>query len=91
MGKASRRISAIQMATALQKAVAMYFLLHDHAAGETDLTEDQLAAVVEGVCDEARVALESARRAGLLAPLPEAGQAARAHRIPVVAPSDTVH
>lgn len=86
MGRASRCVTAIAMATALQKAVAMYFLLHDHAKGETDLTEDQLAAVVEGVCDEAATALAGARRAGLLAPAPDTP----AHRRPVRAPHATV-
>lgn len=89
MGKASRR-TTVMMATALQKAVAMYFLLHDHARGATDLTEDQLASVVEGVCDEAREALTEARRCGLLAPVPEVGLAARASRTPVSAPHATV-
>lgn len=91
MGKSARRKSTISMATALQKAVAMYFLLHNHARGETDLTEDQLSAVVTGVCDEARVALDEARRCGLLAPVPRAGGAARAHGDPLPAPGQTVH
>lgn len=89
MGKASRR-TAIQMATALQKAVAMYLLLHDHARGVTDLTDDQLAAVVTGVCDEARVALVEARRAGLVAPAPVARVAPPPHRRPLVALHTTV-
>ena len=89
MGKASRR-TTIQMATALQKAVAMYFLLHDHARGATDLTEDQLAAVVEGVCDEATHALSEARRCGLLAPLPRGRARPLPHRYPLSAPHATV-
>ncbi len=78
------------MATALQKAVAMYFLLIDHAKGETDLTEDQLEAVVEGVCAEASAALAEARRAGLLPPCPSAGPSRRAHGRCLVAPPQAV-
>jgi hypothetical protein len=43
---------------ALRKTIAMYELLHSHADGQTDLTEDQLANVVTGVADEARLVLE---------------------------------
>ena len=46
---------------ALRKTVAMYELLHVHAEGQTDLTEDQLANVVTGVADQARVTLERMR------------------------------
>ena len=46
---------------ALRKTVAMYELLHTHAAGETDLTETQLANVVTGVADQARETLERMR------------------------------
>lgn len=90
MGRSIRRKSTIAMATALQKAVAMYFLLLDHAKGETDLTEDQLEAVVEGVCEEAGAALTEARRAGLLAPLPVARPLVPAHRTPLLVPHATV-
>lgn len=37
----------------LRKSIAMYKLLHAHAAGQTDLTEDQLANVVTGLAEEA--------------------------------------
>lgn len=80
------------MATALQQAVAMYCLLVDHAKGLTDLTEDQLESVVLGVCDDARLALEGARRAGLLPPLPTPRPPTPAHRDPIRAPaSGTLH
>ena len=54
------------MATALQQAVAMYCLLHEHAQGRTDLTEDQLANVVTAVCQDAAHVLQRARDEGLL-------------------------
>lgn len=68
------------MATALDKAVAMYYLLHSHAAGQSDLTEDQLANVVDGVCSEAQEILTRARAAGL-----DAGVATRPVYLPVLA------
>lgn len=49
------------MCLSLEKAVAVYELLHSHAAGQTDLTEDQLANVVTGVSAEARDTLDRAR------------------------------
>lgn len=42
------------MLVSLEKSVAVYELLHAHARGETDLTEDQLGNVVTGVAMEAR-------------------------------------
>lgn len=48
--------------TALEKAEAMTMLLHAHARGEDDLTEDQLANVVTGVTEEATRTLRAARR-----------------------------
>ena len=79
-----------RMATALQQAVAMYFLMIDHAKGKTDLTEDQMFNVVEGVCVEAGAALEEARDAGLLPPLPEARPYVRAHGDPLPVAHRTV-
>lgn len=90
MGKVSRATS-IRMATALQQAVAMYLLLVDHAKGETDLTEDQLEAVVEGVCADAARALSEARRCGLVAPAPIGRGCVRTHRHPAPGPHDAVH
>jgi len=63
---------------------------NDHAQGKTDLTEDQLAGVVEGVCDEAASALSEARRCGLLPPLPRGRARARAHGLGPRAPHATV-
>lgn len=71
------------MATALQKAVAMYCLLHDHAKGQTDLTEDQLGNVVTGVSEDASRVLERARDAGLVPPLPTPRPRPSAHPYPV--------
>ena len=51
------------MCKALEGASAMCDLLHAHARGQTDLTEDQLAAVVTGVSREAGDALSRARGA----------------------------
>lgn len=48
---------------ALRKTIAMYELLHTHAAGQTDLTEEQLGNVVTGVTQEARQTLERMREA----------------------------
>ena len=50
-----------RMYQSLEKAAAMYDLLHAHARGETDLTEDQLANVVTEICREARETLGEAR------------------------------
>ena len=49
------------MERALEQAVAMYHLLHAHARGETDLTEDQLANVVTSVSDQASDVLRRVR------------------------------
>ena len=49
------------MYQALEKVEAMTLLLHSHARGEDDLTEDQLANVVTGVTAEATEALRRAR------------------------------
>lgn len=49
------------MCLSLEKSVAVYELLHSHAKGQTDLTEDQLANVVTGVAMEARETLGRAR------------------------------
>lgn len=46
-----------QVCLILHKSAAMCDLLHAHARGETDLTEDQLASVVTDVSDEARAVL----------------------------------
>ena len=46
---------------ALRKSIAVYELLHAHAAGQTDLTEDQLANVVTVVSGEAKETLALAR------------------------------
>lgn len=51
-----------QMFMAVEKFVAVYELLIAHANGQTDLTEDQLANVVNGVADEARGVLARASR-----------------------------
>lgn len=44
----------------LEKAVAMYELLHSHARGQTDLTEDQLANVVTEICAMSRATADRA-------------------------------
>lgn len=72
------------MALALQQAVAMYHLLHQHAAGTTDLTEDQLANVVTGICSDAVLILQRARDEGALAPLPLYRGEDTASPVPVV-------
>lgn len=90
MGKVPRD-TVIKMATALQRAVAMYFLLVQHSRGETDLTEEQLASVVDGVCEEAGRALTDARRCGLVEAVPMGGRHARAHRRVVRAAGEAVH
>lgn len=51
------------MYDALEKAEAMSMLLHAHARGEDDLTEDQLANVVTEVTDGTARALRVARGA----------------------------
>lgn len=59
-----RRITqkeALDMMTTLNRAVAVYGLLHAHARGETDLTEDQLSGVVTGVALEATTVLRRVR------------------------------
>ena len=48
----------------MRKSIAVYELLHAHAAGETDLSEDQLANVVTGVAAGARDTLHRMRGAG---------------------------
>lgn len=52
------------MINALEGAAAMCDLLHAHAQGQTDLTEEQLASVVTGVSRQARDALRGARGGG---------------------------
>jgi hypothetical protein len=89
--KSQRDVVIRDMATALQQAVAMYCLMIDHSQGRTDLTEDQFANVVEGVCEEAGRALEAARLAGLIEPLPVAGAGGPAHGGAVPGPARTVH
>jgi len=49
------------MVATLDRAVAVYGLLHAHAAGQTCLTEDQLANVVTGVALEASDVLRRVR------------------------------
>lgn len=56
------RILFEDMCLSLEKTVAVYELLHTHARGQTDFTEDQLANVVTGVAMEARDTLRRARR-----------------------------
>lgn len=46
---------------ALRRSIAVYELLHAHAAGQTDLTEDQLANVVTDTAREARATLDRMR------------------------------
>lgn len=89
MGKVTRR-TAIMMAEALQKTVAMYGLLIEQSQNETDLSEDQIATVVEGVAAEARDALVEARRVGLIGPVPMPRSVRRAHRDYLPAPHSTV-
>lgn len=50
-----------EVMTALSKSIAVYELLHAHAAGETDLTEDQLANVVTEIADGSRDVLARMR------------------------------
>lgn len=52
------------MENALEQAVAVYHLLHAHARGETDLTEDQLANVVTTVSMTASDVLRQVRGGG---------------------------
>lgn len=72
---------ALDMVNTLDRAIAVYGLLHAHARGETDLTEDQLANVVTGVAMEASAVLRRVRgRAPVRSP-DDAGRWARlAHR-----------
>ena len=51
-----------QMYMAIEKFIAVYELLHSHARGQTDLTEDQLANVIDGVAREARDVLARASK-----------------------------
>lgn len=54
MGLITNKKNTMDMFIALRQAVAMYDLLHAHARGETDLTEDQLANVVTEISVEAQ-------------------------------------
>lgn len=50
-----------EMYKQLERAVAMYELLHAHAKGQTCLTEDQLANAVTGISLSAKDTLRRAR------------------------------
>lgn len=56
-----KRVKQEELIQTISKAVAMYGLLHAHAQGKTDLTEDQLANVVTGLSLEARDVLRRVR------------------------------
>ena len=69
------------MINTLDRAIAVYGLLHAHARGETDLTEDQLANVVTGVAMEASDVLQRVRGRSTVRRPDDAGRWAReAHR-----------
>lgn len=82
--------TTLDMYGALVKSVAMYDLLHAHARGETDLSEDQLANVVTGIAREARRVL-SRVRGGRPTTRPPRGWARRAIHWPQTVRLTMVH